>query len=137
MSRIRTTHKEKSNVIVWYTEKRKEGRIRWPRNTVKTLLGLHNATTKGRKRQHCRRTLWDCWNATQRKKRKRFERFEKIACYKDKFFKAAWEVIGFDVYEAIKEFFQNGKLLGEVNATIISLVPTSQTCFFPLSYVFA
>ncbi|GKE31546.1 hypothetical protein Tco_1450868 [Tanacetum coccineum] len=27
-------------------EKRKEGRIRWPRNTVKTLLGLHNATTK-------------------------------------------------------------------------------------------
>ena len=48
----RITHKEK-NVIVWYTEKRKEGRIRWPRNTVKTL--------------------WDCWNAAQRKKRKRFD----------------------------------------------------------------
>ncbi|GKE06387.1 hypothetical protein Tco_1398405, partial [Tanacetum coccineum] len=47
--------------------------------------------------------------------------------YKAKFFKAAWEVIGFDVYEAIKEFFQNGKLLGEVNATIISLVPKIKT----------
>ncbi|GKA91626.1 hypothetical protein Tco_0813551, partial [Tanacetum coccineum] len=48
----------------------KTPRVRWPRNTVKTLLGLHNATTKGRKRQRCRRTLWDCWNAAQRKKRK-------------------------------------------------------------------
>ncbi|GJX67306.1 RNA-directed DNA polymerase, eukaryota, reverse transcriptase zinc-binding domain protein [Tanacetum coccineum] len=47
--------------------------------------------------------------------------------YTTKFFKAAREVIWFDVYEAIKEFFQNGKLLGEVNATIISLVPKIKT----------
>ncbi|GJY80416.1 RNA-directed DNA polymerase, eukaryota, reverse transcriptase zinc-binding domain protein [Tanacetum coccineum] len=52
---------------------------------------------------------------------------QKVINNKDKFFKAAWEVIGSHVYEAIKEFFQNGKLLGEVNATIISLVPKIKT----------
>ncbi|GKC56562.1 RNA-directed DNA polymerase, eukaryota, reverse transcriptase zinc-binding domain protein [Tanacetum coccineum] len=44
-----------------------------------------------------------------------------------KFFKATWDIIGSDVFEAIKEFFQNGKMLGEVNATIISLVPKINT----------
>nr|GEV09013.1 NAC domain-containing protein 76-like [Tanacetum cinerariifolium] len=38
------------------------------------------------------------------------------------FFKK-WEFIGHDVCDDIKEFFYNGKLLGEANATLISLVP--------------
>ncbi|GKD48397.1 hypothetical protein Tco_1277373 [Tanacetum coccineum] len=37
--------------VVWYTEKRKEGRIRWPRNTVKTLLGLHNAAQRKKRKR--------------------------------------------------------------------------------------
>ncbi|GJZ24374.1 RNA-directed DNA polymerase, eukaryota, reverse transcriptase zinc-binding domain protein [Tanacetum coccineum] len=44
-----------------------------------------------------------------------------------KFFEAAWEMLGSDVFEAIKEFFQSGKLLGELNVTIISLVPKIKT----------
>ncbi|GJY22932.1 RNA-directed DNA polymerase, eukaryota, reverse transcriptase zinc-binding domain protein [Tanacetum coccineum] len=38
-------------------------------------------------------------------------------------FKKAWEVIGKDVCMAIKEFFTKGKLLKEVNCTLIALVP--------------
>jgi hypothetical protein len=38
------------------------------------------------------------------------------------FFQKAWPVIGVDVSEAILEFFFYGKLLREVNATIITLV---------------
>jgi hypothetical protein len=37
--------------------------------------------------------------------------------------KKAWDVIGNDVCKAIKEFFEKGKLLGEVNSTLITLVP--------------
>ncbi|GKB51427.1 RNA-directed DNA polymerase, eukaryota, reverse transcriptase zinc-binding domain protein, partial [Tanacetum coccineum] len=40
-----------------------------------------------------------------------------------KFFKAAWHIVGPDVCTAVKEFLSSGKLLGELNATIISLIP--------------
>ncbi|GJS50114.1 RNA-directed DNA polymerase, eukaryota, reverse transcriptase zinc-binding domain protein [Tanacetum coccineum] len=44
-----------------------------------------------------------------------------------RFYKSAWSIIGSDVCKAILEFFHSGKLLGEVNATLISLVPKIQT----------
>ncbi|GKB59328.1 RNA-directed DNA polymerase, eukaryota, reverse transcriptase zinc-binding domain protein [Tanacetum coccineum] len=47
--------------------------------------------------------------------------------YTTKFYKKAWSVIGKEVCDAIKEFFKTGKLLGEVNATLITLVPKSKT----------
>ncbi|GJV18773.1 RNA-directed DNA polymerase, eukaryota, reverse transcriptase zinc-binding domain protein [Tanacetum coccineum] len=40
-----------------------------------------------------------------------------------KFYKAAWLVAGKEVEEAIQEFFQKGKLLNEINVTLITLVP--------------
>nr|KAJ0222221.1 hypothetical protein LSAT_V11C200063020 [Lactuca sativa] len=44
-----------------------------------------------------------------------------------KFFKSMWAVIGNDFCQAVKEFFCNGKLLKEVNATVIALVPKIDT----------
>ncbi|GJU67409.1 RNA-directed DNA polymerase, eukaryota, reverse transcriptase zinc-binding domain protein [Tanacetum coccineum] len=43
--------------------------------------------------------------------------------YFSKFFKAAWSVIGKDVCYTTKEFFTSGKMLGDFNTTLISLVP--------------
>lgn len=43
--------------------------------------------------------------------------------YSAKFFKSAWPVIGEEVCIAVKEFFRSGKLLKEVNATLIALIP--------------
>ncbi|GKB93157.1 hypothetical protein Tco_0979294, partial [Tanacetum coccineum] len=43
------------------------------------------------------------------------------------FFKKAWRVIGNDVCKAVKEFFSSGRMLGEINATIISLIPNVET----------
>ncbi|GKC27774.1 RNA-directed DNA polymerase, eukaryota, reverse transcriptase zinc-binding domain protein [Tanacetum coccineum] len=43
--------------------------------------------------------------------------------YTAKFFKKAWKIIGEDVRLAVREFFQTGKLIGQINATLISLVP--------------
>nr|GEZ26176.1 hypothetical protein [Tanacetum cinerariifolium] len=43
------------------------------------------------------------------------------------FFKKAWGTVGNDVCKDIREFFSNGKLLGEVNSTVISLVPKIPT----------
>lgn len=40
-----------------------------------------------------------------------------------KFFKAAWSVVSVDVCAAVHEFFSSGKLLGEFNANVISLIP--------------
>ncbi|GKB17042.1 RNA-directed DNA polymerase, eukaryota, reverse transcriptase zinc-binding domain protein [Tanacetum coccineum] len=47
--------------------------------------------------------------------------------YTSKFYKKAWNVVKGDFCAAIKEFFFSGKLLGEINATFISLVPKSMT----------
>lgn len=47
--------------------------------------------------------------------------------YTSKFFKASWDVVGGDVCMVVKEFFSSGKMLGELNNTIISLVPKSKS----------
>ncbi|GKC84706.1 RNA-directed DNA polymerase, eukaryota, reverse transcriptase zinc-binding domain protein, partial [Tanacetum coccineum] len=44
-----------------------------------------------------------------------------------KFFKKSWEVIGEDVCKVAKEFFIKGKILGEFNSTLITLVPKVST----------
>ncbi|GKD29532.1 hypothetical protein Tco_1240310 [Tanacetum coccineum] len=43
------------------------------------------------------------------------------------FFKDAWNVVGGEVCRAVKDFFSNGKILKEINATIIYLVPKLAT----------
>nr|GEW05144.1 hypothetical protein [Tanacetum cinerariifolium] len=59
--------------------------------------------------------------------------------YSSNFFKAAWNVVGQDVCSAVKDFFAKGKLLSEINTTLISLIPkvTSParvTDYRPISY---
>ncbi|KAL8089620.1 hypothetical protein AgCh_039191 [Apium graveolens] len=46
-----------------------------------------------------------------------------LDCYSTLFFKKVWPIIGEDVCEVVCEFFRTGKLLKEVNATLISLIP--------------
>ncbi|GKC41519.1 sodium/hydrogen exchanger 6 [Tanacetum coccineum] len=43
------------------------------------------------------------------------------------FFKKAWDVVGGDITCAIRDFFSNGKLLKELNHTIISFIPKVTT----------
>ncbi|KAL0444661.1 UNVERIFIED_CONTAM: hypothetical protein Slati_2188800 [Sesamum latifolium] len=43
--------------------------------------------------------------------------------YSSGFFKAAWPVIGKEVTQAILDFFTTGRLLKQVNATLLSLIP--------------
>ncbi|KAL0285312.1 UNVERIFIED_CONTAM: hypothetical protein Sradi_7176300 [Sesamum radiatum] len=38
--------------------------------------------------------------------------------YTSAFFKAAWPVIGGDISAAVVEFFQSGRLLKQINATL-------------------
>nr|GEX80622.1 hypothetical protein [Tanacetum cinerariifolium] len=47
--------------------------------------------------------------------------------FTSRFFKKSWEIIKDDFCAAIKEFFESGKLLREINATLIALVPKSTT----------
>ncbi|KAL0295347.1 UNVERIFIED_CONTAM: hypothetical protein Sradi_6840000 [Sesamum radiatum] len=42
------------------------------------------------------------------------------------FFKAAWPVIGGDISAAVVEFFQSGRLLKQINATLLVLIPKVQ-----------
>lgn len=60
--------------------------------------------------------------------------------FTSKFFKAAWSVVSVDVCAAVKEFFSSGKLLGEFNANVISLIPKLQvplkvSDYRPIAYV--
>lgn len=43
------------------------------------------------------------------------------------FYKAAWPTIGGEVIEVVQEFFRARKLLEQVNATVISLIPKVNT----------
>ncbi|GJZ73239.1 hypothetical protein Tco_0637385 [Tanacetum coccineum] len=43
--------------------------------------------------------------------------------YTAAFFKEAWDIVSSDVTKAVQEFFINGKLLKELNHTIIALIP--------------
>ncbi|GJV25697.1 putative RNA-directed DNA polymerase [Tanacetum coccineum] len=43
--------------------------------------------------------------------------------FSSQFFKVSWSVVGDDVCKAVRDFFSNGKLLKEINPTVISLVP--------------
>lgn len=39
------------------------------------------------------------------------------------FFKSAWTIIKDDLTKAVMDFFKKGRILGEVNAALINLVP--------------
>ncbi|GJR90251.1 hypothetical protein Tco_0214262, partial [Tanacetum coccineum] len=47
--------------------------------------------------------------------------------YTAAFFKEAWDIVGQDVINAVKEFFANGKIPKELNHTIIALIPKVHT----------
>ncbi|KAK4380914.1 hypothetical protein Sango_3020500 [Sesamum angolense] len=46
--------------------------------------------------------------------------------YTSAFFKAAWPVVGEDISEAVNEFFRTGRLLKQINATLLVLIPKVQ-----------
>ncbi|GJS32657.1 RNA-directed DNA polymerase, eukaryota, reverse transcriptase zinc-binding domain protein [Tanacetum coccineum] len=46
--------------------------------------------------------------------------------FTSKFFKASWKIIKNDVIGVVKEFFRNRRMLGEINTTLISLIPKSK-----------
>ncbi|XP_071694959.1 uncharacterized protein [Rutidosis leptorrhynchoides] len=47
--------------------------------------------------------------------------------YTSCFFRKAWSIVEIDVCASVKEFFRSGKLLGEINATLIALIPKVDT----------
>ncbi|GKA49974.1 hypothetical protein Tco_0743047 [Tanacetum coccineum] len=47
--------------------------------------------------------------------------------FSSKFFKASWSVVGPEFTKAIQDYFSHGKLLKEINATSIALVPKIKT----------
>ncbi|KAK4388157.1 hypothetical protein Sango_2422300 [Sesamum angolense] len=49
--------------------------------------------------------------------------------YSSGFFKAAWPVVGEEITAAVMDFFTTGRLLKQVNATLITLIP--KTAFVP------
>ncbi|XP_022042079.1 uncharacterized protein LOC110944741 [Helianthus annuus] len=50
------------------------------------------------------------------------------------FFKHAWDIVGDEVTNAVLDFFENGKLLKQVNHTILALVPKMDTPNSVLDY---
>ncbi|KAL2899643.1 hypothetical protein RDABS01_024725 [Bienertia sinuspersici] len=47
--------------------------------------------------------------------------------YNSQFFKTAWPIVGKDIIQAVRDFFNNGKLLKEVSITTLTMVPKVQT----------
>ncbi|KAL0444855.1 UNVERIFIED_CONTAM: hypothetical protein Slati_2208200 [Sesamum latifolium] len=47
--------------------------------------------------------------------------------YSAGFYIAAWPVIGDEIMTAVEEFFANGRLLKQVNATLLALIPKVQS----------
>ncbi|KAL2231023.1 UNVERIFIED_CONTAM: Transposon TX1 uncharacterized protein [Sesamum indicum] len=53
--------------------------------------------------------------------------------YSSGFYKAAWPVVGAEVTRAVLEFFSTGRLLKQVNSTVLALIPKVHT---PMSAAF-
>lgn len=51
------------------------------------------------------------------------------------FFQTCWDVIKFDVWAAIRNFFRSGRLIKEANYTIITLIPKTETADRPHLYI--
>ncbi|GJU00845.1 reverse transcriptase domain, reverse transcriptase zinc-binding domain protein [Tanacetum coccineum] len=49
--------------------------------------------------------------------------------YTSTFFKKGWDIVGFDVCNAIGDFFTNGQILKEINHTFLALIPKVSTPF--------
>ena len=50
--------------------------------------------------------------------------------FSSKFFKSMWDTVSKDFCAAVKEFFESGEMLKEINATVIALIPKKDTpCF--------
>ncbi|KAL2224833.1 UNVERIFIED_CONTAM: hypothetical protein Sindi_2937100 [Sesamum indicum] len=47
--------------------------------------------------------------------------------YSSGFFKAGWPIVGEEVTRAVLDFFSNGKLLKQINSTILALIPKVHT----------
>ncbi|KAJ0871216.1 putative RNA-directed DNA polymerase [Helianthus annuus] len=54
--------------------------------------------------------------------------------YTSAFFKSAWDIVGSEVTNAVLDFFDNGKLLKQLNHTILALVPKVETPDSVLDY---
>lgn len=54
--------------------------------------------------------------------------------YGSSLYKSAWNIMGKDISEAILEFFQNGKLLRQINSTIIALIPKMDKSEYAIQY---
>lgn len=54
--------------------------------------------------------------------------------YGSGFIKSGWKIIGEDITKGIMEFFDNGKLLTQLNATIISLIPKIEMSQYASQY---
>ncbi|KAL0285378.1 UNVERIFIED_CONTAM: hypothetical protein Sradi_7175200 [Sesamum radiatum] len=54
--------------------------------------------------------------------------------YTSAFFKASWSVVGHDISNAVGEFFRTGKLLKQINATILALIPKVQLPSYVTDY---
>ncbi|XP_022003175.1 uncharacterized protein LOC110900598 [Helianthus annuus] len=54
--------------------------------------------------------------------------------YTSAFFKNAWDIVGDEVTNAILDFFDNGKILKQINHTILALVPKKDTPHSVLDY---
>ncbi|XP_074304625.1 uncharacterized protein LOC141639376 [Silene latifolia] len=46
--------------------------------------------------------------------------------YSSQFYRDAWEIIWGDICDAVCDFFSTGKLLSQINATIITLIPKNE-----------
>ncbi|GJW18842.1 protein LAZ1 [Tanacetum coccineum] len=47
--------------------------------------------------------------------------------YTSAFFKKAWDIVGIEVCDAVRDFFLNGQILKEINQTFIALIPKIPT----------
>ena len=54
--------------------------------------------------------------------------------YSSFFFKKAWPIVGGDFCSAIQDFFHSGRLLKQVNHSIITLIPKSKNVTFPSDF---
>ena len=54
--------------------------------------------------------------------------------YSSLFFKSAWDIVGKDVCDSVKDFFASGRLLKQINHSVIALIPKNANASTPSDF---
>ncbi|GFY85411.1 hypothetical protein Acr_04g0001490 [Actinidia rufa] len=101
-------------------------KAKYLKNSDKCTKFFHDIIKSNRSKNHIASTLLEDGSRTNSSNNIGEDKAPGPDGYSSCFYKTAWDVIGRDFIEAVKEFFSSGQILKQLNHTVLALIPKSK-----------